>query len=337
MREERPYPGRPRRRCLRVVSGARVNASLTLALADEESGAFQTGLYAARLLQRHFTAFYQAHVAAQCITPPFLLGCVMAFWHLVEDRGVMLRWPGDYAGPMERGETPLESLTMFDGVAMEYLSELSYSISTPRPSYYGLGVQSVLEEWQSIPTLLTITLWHLFQYTPLSLGMPLSFEALSSHYDEDLIARIFRMKPLPRNVALSTMLGLLSIPEAGDLGSAMLIHYAFGKTENDLANWTDYEVEVITLGEQDEQWDWAAIDEMARLSTEAQLLEACYESWNLRVSIDPGREIVKLAGALHKAARHAEREIAAVGTPLITLLGDSPAEARRFIEMVNAL
>ena len=337
MRAMRPPAGRSRHRRLRLVSGRQASQTLTLALADEEAGGFQTGLDAALLLQRHFAAFYAAHVAAQRITPPFLLGCVAAFWHLVEERGVSLRWPGDYAGAMERGDTPLESLTMFDDVSIEYLSELSHSLYTPRPEYYGLGVQSVLEEWADAPSILTIALWHLFQHTPLSIGMPLSLEALTREYDEDLLGRIFRMKPLPSTVALSTMFDLLTIPEAGDLGAAMLIQYAFAKVENDLANWTDYEVEAITMGEEDEQWDWAALDELARSAAEAQLLEASYESWSLRVGLDPAREIPKLAGALHKAARAAEREIADVGRPLITLLGDSPAEARRFTEMVNAL
>lgn len=337
MRAQRPLAGRSRHRRLRVVAGPQAAQTQTLALDDEAAGAFQTGLHAAVLLKRHFTPFYAEHVAPQRITPPFLLGCVVAFWHLVEERGVSLRWPGDYTGTMERGDTPLDSLTMFDDVSAEYLSELSYSLYTPRPIYYGLGVQSVLDESASIPNLLTIALWHLLQHTPLSIGMPLSFEALTREHDEDLIARILRMKPLPSTVALSTMLSILSIPEAGDLGSAMLIQYAFAKCENDLANWTDYEVEAITMGEEDEQWDWAALDDLARLSAEAQLLEACYEAWSLRIGAHPEREIPKLAGALHKAARAAEREIADVGTPLITLLGDRPDEARRFIEMVNAL
>jgi hypothetical protein len=322
---------------LRVVSGASVTQSVTLALADEEAGGFQTGLHAAQLLRRHFGAFYGEHVANRQITPWLLLGCVVAFWHLAEERGVKLRWPHDYYGEMERGDTPLESLTMFDGVSMEYLSELSYSLYTPRPEYFGLGIQSVLEEWAQLPNLLTIALWHLFQHTPLSIGMPLSFEALTKEYDEDLIARILRMKPLPSDTALNTMFSLLEIPEAASLGSALLVQYAFGQTENDLANWTDYEVESITMGEQDEQWDWGAMGELARLSAEAQLLEASYEAWAARITRDPEREIPKLAGALHKAARQAEREIADVGRPLITLLGDSPSEARRFIEMVNAL
>lgn len=344
MRAMRPASSRRRRRALRVVvahtqarPGVVTADQWRLTIGPEEAGAYETGLHAAKLLQRHFGAFYGEHVAALTITPWQLLGCVVAFWHLVEERGVSLRWPGDYTGEMERGATPLESLTMFDGVSVEFLSELSYALWTPRPTYFGLGVQSVLEEWSHLPCILTVTLWHLFQHTPLSIGMPLSFEALSKEYDEDLIARIFRMKPLPSQVALNTMLNLLDLPEAGDLGAAMLVEYAFGKTRNGLANWTDYEVEAITNGEEDEQWDWAALAELARLSSEAQLLEARYGAWSARITRDPDREIPKLAGALHKAARQAEREIAAVGTPLITLLGDNPAQARRFIEMVNAL
>lgn len=349
MRAMRPASGRRRRRALRVVAApdlAATNAVVRgiewqLTIGPDEAGAYEVGLHAAKLLHLHFPAFYQEHAAALSITPGLLLGCCVAFWHLVEERGISIRWPGDYTGAIERGATTLESLTMFDDVSVEFLSEMGYSLWTPRPKYFGLGVQSVLEECSHIPNILTVTLWHLFQHTPLSIGMPLSFEALSKEYDEDLIVRIFRIKPLPKQVALNTMLNLLDIPEAADVGGdggvAMLVEYAFGKTNNGLANWTDYEVEAITNGEEDEQWDWTAMDELARLSAEAQLLEACYEAWSLRITRDPEREIVKLAGALHKAARQAEREITEVGTPLITLLGDNPAEARRYIEMVNAL
>ncbi len=336
MRSVRPPSRRRRRRAIRVVTAHGPQQQRPIAV--EEAHAYEVGLLGAKLIRDHFGAFYQQHLAAKAIEPPLLLGCLVAFWQLVEAQGVALRWPGDHYGELDREATPELSLTMFDDVAPEYLGELGYSICIPRPEYFGLGVQSVLEEWATQPDALTTALWHLFAQTSLSLGVKLNWEPLADAIGEDVLCRINRLRPLPADTPIATLSLYLELPEASEQVCVRdLLTYAFGKTENTLANYTDYEVEAIYMGETDEEWDWNQIAEMARLSKAAQHIEAAYGQWSRRIDADPEREIVKLARALHKARRASIRELNEVSKPLITLLGDSPEQARRFAEMINAL
>jgi hypothetical protein len=147
-----------------------------------------------------------------------------------------------------------------------------------------------------------------------------------------------RLKPLPADTPLETLALHLELPEASEGVSVRdLLNYAFGKTDNELANYSDYEVEAIYMGEVDEEWDWTQIADLARLSAEAKAIDRAYARWNRRVNADPEREITKLAAALNKARRAALQEMDAMAKPLIELLGNTPDDARHFVEMVNSL
>lgn len=302
-------------------------------IAEDRAQAYRVGLYAAKLLYEHFPAFYaEAGMDALAITPELLLGCCAAFWQLVEARGLRLRWPGDlmgyYDGGMTQAElmpTPAETLRMVQSVSDEYLSACSHAIVIPRPLYYGIGVQALLDqESDNYPSdVLTILLWHLFQHTPLGLGVPIDL-AMASNIDEDMALDLLRLKPLPGDAPIQLLCGSLTIPAATrhNVRPYDLVAYAVGKTDNDLANYDDYEVEAIYMGEIDEEWDWAAIDRLAALSRAAQALADAYDDWCADVSTWPAAR--RLAGQIHKACRTAARELQASPKTLLTLLGFDP-------------
>lgn len=342
-------PGWPRRRRgRRPVRVVKLETQRRRQPDEETASCFATGLHGARLIKRHFEAFYDTHVAQLPITLPSLLGCMVAFWQLIEAAGLPLRWPQDSYGEIDRGETPEDALIMFDGVSTELMRELEYSLFVPRPEYYGLGVQGMFDEGTSLPDSLTLTLWQLFARTPWAVGALPSFEAVAAELGEDVVAKIGRLKPLPPDAPINTLTLYLDIPEVAQLRQAldgaidpdaagrMLLEYAFGRGTNDLANYSDYEVEAIHMGEPDEGWDWDDLPRMVELAREAAAIERAYTTWSYRVSRNPLREIPTVAGAIHKAARAAERELAAGSKALIDLIDDA-RESRRVMEALNAL
>jgi hypothetical protein len=308
---------------VRLVDLSRASQSL---IAEEEGLAYRVGLRAAALVYEHFPAFYAATALdAKPITPWLLPGCCAAFWQLVEQKGLELRWPGDPYGEgltrYELAPTPEQTLIQFDGVSPEWMCQLSHNIHVPRPVYHGYGVQALLDqESDNYPyEVLTVALWHLFQHTPLGLGVPIA--PMAANIDEDLASDVFRIKPLPSNTPLNLLWSILDLKVAGAAGvkANELIGYAFGKTANDLADYDEYEVEAVYMGEVDEGWDWGDIDRLIVLQREAKWLEETYAAWAQQVrTLD---DVRRLAHQLHKAARAAERELQEPPKTLLTLLG----------------
>lgn len=325
MRPRRPRARRAMRHPVRVVA---LPPSEQPAMASEMASAYRIGLYAASLLYEHFPAFYaETHTDAMPISLPGLLGCTVAFWQLVEAKGLLLRWPGEagyHQGGLTRYEladTPEETIVMFDGVSEEYMSDLGHYLHVPRPCLYGYGVQALLDqESDAYPNQpLTMLLWHLFERTGLGLGVPLL--PMAANIDEDLAIDLLRIKQLPADTPLSLLGAHLVLPIAKEYGVKPLdlIRYAFGKTANDMANYDDYEAEAIYMGELDEEWSWTQLDRMVELQREAKQLADAYTEWSERTTTLA--DLRRLAGQIHKATRAAARELAEPPKTLLALLG----------------
>lgn len=326
-----------RRRALRVVASAAVASQASHLIFQEERHAFLVGLRAAWLLSDRWPDLYQEHVAQQSADLPLLFGCMVALRQLVELAGVPLRGGNDhgyYLDVPSYAETPADTLTMFNAVGVEYMIEYADLSTHLCPRYYGIGAQGLLDA-EEAPDILTLLLWHLFSQTPWAMGAFPSFEQLSGSIEEDVLFRIDRIKRLPSDAPLGLLAYHLSLPEARQVarelapdcpdGEAVatkaLLEYAFGRTGNTLADHSDYEVEAIYMGEMDEEWSWDMLPRMAELAREAEALEEAYRAWAQRVGDTPEREIPKVAGAIHKAARAADRELAEEGPKtLIALL-----------------
>lgn len=315
---------RRRQRAVRVVS----LRSAASPLPEDALNGWHTGIGGLQLLGRHFPDFFREHAAARAVEPAQLLGCCAAFFQLVKQAGLPLRDIGDsYAyDELEFADTPAETLRMYNAVSMEYLSNLGYYLWVPRPSYFGLGVESMLDEGGQSPGALTATLWHLFQHTPLGMGVDL--HAFAEHLDTETRYEIERIKPLSKDAPIHLLAAHLAIPEAQGIAESkddvlratgQLIEYAFGKTGNELANHSDYDVEAIHMGDTDEQWAWRELPELARLSAEAQALEHAYGVWAARVGQNPAA-VRQLGIAVHKAARAARVELLEAPKTLLTLL-----------------
>lgn len=321
--QPRRSPARRRMRHPVRLVNARINQAL---IGEDVANAYRMGLRGAELLYQHFPDFYAATgLNDKPITPWLLLGCCAAFWQLVEAKGLELRWPGEAWGEgltrYELAPTPAETLFLFNDVSAEWMSQLGYCIVVPRPVYFGYGVQGLLDqESDSFPhEPLTVLLWHLFGQTALGLGVPLM--PMAANIDEDLAFDIFKIKQLPRSTPLQLLGQHLDIPAATAVGLRPidLIAYAFGKTDNDLANYDEYEVEGIYMGEMDEEWRWGDLDHLIPLQCQARQLEETYATWSR--ALTSLRDLRAFAGQLHKACRAAERELQEPPKTLLTLLG----------------
>lgn len=343
MRACRHPARRPMRRPVFLV---KATGGAAVCIDEARAQGYSVGLRAAELIYEYFPAFYaETGMNTLTVTPELLLGCCAAFWQLVEGRGLPLRWPGDmgggYDGGMTRAEceaTPAETLRMVTAVSDEYLSECGHALMMPRPCYFGHGVYVLLDDesdnYPSSP--LTILLWHLYQHTPLGLGVPIDL-AMASNIDEDLALDLLRLKPLPSSAPIHLLCAHLDIPAATRHGVKPydLIAYAFAKTGNALADCDDYEVEAIYMGEIDEGWDWSEIDRLAMLARDAEALAEAYDDWREDVVDWPA--LRTLAGQLHKACRKAERELQAPPKTLITLLGYEDDEGTDIGELMALL
>jgi hypothetical protein len=316
-------------RCVRASARRRrarpvrlVVAGTTGSVADEtEAHAYSIGIDGARLLQTHFPDVYTTEgVAARPATLANLFACCLAFWQLAEIRAglPLLRWPSDAYGGTDddRAETPAETLRCINWVSEEWMAEaVSSHIYTPRPHYYGWGVESALEEWREVDDLLVLLLWHLFQHTPWSPGIDVSASDVS-----DTIARL---RPLPADTPLHLLSLHLALPEAAatDVRPFDLLAYPFAQTSNELANHTDYEVEAIHYGELDETWSWSGLDRMIAAAREAKHLAEAFEDWSLRVKLGGEQALRQEAARIYRAARAARHEQQNAPHTLLTLVG----------------
>lgn len=296
----------------------------------EELGAYEVGLEAARLLRRHFPAFFVDSAAPLPLTPPALLGALLALLQCVEGaHGLALRWPEADWDELPRGATPAETLALFDDVTPELLMDLSYYLAQVRPAYHGDEVALITDEGHETECPLRLTLYHLFQHTGYGLGVEVE-TLVEGHRLE---AVILGCRPLPSDAPVAELCerAAAHIPEAAGLGEpAALIRYAFARTGNPLADTGDYEVQAVYMGEEPDYWPWETADfpALAAQQAAARALEEAFRHWAMRLDRTGAAGVELLAELLHREAaalrrrdRRAARGAAALtGRPLAELL-----------------
>lgn len=327
MRTRRP---RARRRLRHAVRLVKLGAARP-AIDSETCDAWRVAIAAPLALYEAFPAFYaEQALDGAVLTPELAIGCAAALWQLTEQAGAALRWPGEYSGDYD-GITrydlagdPADTLRTFTEVEPGYLAELGGYVWSPQPAYYGWGVQSMLENERYADNLLTAALWHLFHDT--SLGLGIDIDTLLHQIDEDDRIEILRMRRLPRDVPMNLFAQHLDLPAARQHGVAALdlIGYAFGQTNNELANHDEYEVLEYLMGEFEEDYTWRDIPDLVRRSQQARAIFNAFIDW--RDHVDTVPKVRRLAAQLHKAARAAAADLERPKT-LAAILFDPDADA----------
>lgn len=326
MHDYRRHPsGRRPRRARLVDVGHRARPSIQ----GEAAQAFLVGLDAAQLLAHHFPHFYTEHAAGMPCTPEHLLGCAAAFWQLWQIEGLQLRLPGDegWYGDDELpfAATPEATLRAFDGVTVAFMNDMvAHFLMCPRPIYYGLGVESWLET-ESGPDVLTATLWRLFEGTCWAILDMGSIHSGGYNDIEPAVAEaIASLRPLPANADLVGLSRRVALPGVSSLGvdAFDLLAYAVAQTGNALADYNDYDVEAIHMGEVDLGWSWDGARALIAAQRKARAIAKAYCAWGTWVSASPHERIRAIAAALHTAHR-ANKPKPEDAPTLLTILADA--------------
>lgn len=290
-----PHPGRHRR--TRVVNVGPETRRRHFPIDEETLGAWRVGLNTAELFQRFFPLEFAACVADRPTTIPELCCVAEAFLGMVNQRLFALDEWGEVDIPIDP-MTHLERVDRYDLDHATYLlGDASWPFEQPHPCFYGLGVQSVLndymdadpadQEWE----VLTLGLWQLFSSTAWAIGYDIA--DLSEHLPKAHRQALNRLRPLPElsNDGVHLLLDTFTLdrPYGGPGGN--LIRYAFGRTGNDLANMTT--VEVGDLFDTYET-SWNDTFDLVEASREAVKLFTSYSAWERAVMIDPLRELTLL-------------------------------------------
>lgn len=293
--------GRVSRAC-RLVSGVGATAQRRSPLHSETAGTYLVALDRVRDLRRLFPAFYWQHIANRNVTPRALQAAVIAFLSLVNNELFAIEDIGVMDIPMD----PLRALAYTEDGSRDPLIELEEVASwlaQPRPVLYGVGTEGILED-ETPQQLLTLALWHLCRETNWSIGVDVGDVIGFSYVEQDLAEYLVKLPVLPRGTTMEHLVTAIKLPpwsEEDDFDE--LICYPFARTDNPMANTTNYEVDIVYGGQMDGVWEHAL--EIAATAREAAELAARYGRWARAVADDPKRELRRLAKALHTAAEAA--------------------------------
>jgi hypothetical protein len=285
----------------------------------ETARVYEVALARVRDLRRLFPDFYQQQVADRQLTPRALYAVVCAFLGLVNRELFELE---DY-GTIEIPHNPLQALhyteddvTAHQGPLLLLEEGLSW-LCQPQAVLYGIGLQGMLDDEAEEPQCaLTLALWKLCQNTEWSAGVDVADVIGYSYVPDEVAEQIKKLHPLPAGVSMRDLCAVVALPGYTDVGE--LIRYAFARTDNPMANVTNYEVEVVYGGEITDGWDDAL--GIAENAQAARRLVGQYGRWAAAIEKDPKRELRALSKALHDAARASVEHHAARTTTLMNLL-----------------
>jgi len=302
-------------------------------LNDEEAHAYASGLRASLWIKELFREFWDEHVAPRQVHAGSLAGAMVTFYQLVSAECEFYYWDGIPYDVERNLETPEEHMAWCSaqhghgaesllGSAAEWLGEF---VRTPPIMFYGIGINDYLDgEAQESPSLLTLTIWHLFSRSGASLGKQIQqMFQLGLGEDHADIERIQRLKPLPDDTNVLELfryvhLAGFSIPDGKGFSHGDLLAYALGETNNPLANATNYDLEQIYNN--DSGYTWWEFEDFAALSTEAEALASTYQS--LEAQCKTFNACVRLVREIRRAAAAARRETKQTSPlPLVETLG----------------
>jgi hypothetical protein len=263
-----------RRRALRAPQ--LVNTTHAPVDADNLEG-WQAGLVALRALEEVFPDFFATHVAALPLTPSVLYGSACALLRLTHETLFPVEDPPTLWNAWSGDPSALPSAAYRDDawVLLSSLSESRFHLLQPRPVFYGVGVETVWDADEEIDhyDLLTIALWWSAEGTQAARGFDWGVILEFSDW-EDLIPTL---PTLPEGFNLEVLIADLNARPLSigvERGTRLaftgtLLAYAFGETDNDLANVTNHEIAYHYDGEIDVDWsDAHRIAENARAARE---------------------------------------------------------------------
>lgn len=313
--------GRLRRACRLVSSTPAERRRWPFAI--ETASAYQVALSRVHDLQSLFPEFYQAHVADLRLTPRALLAVVCAFLSLVNrelftiEDNFVLEVPAD----------PLRALAFVEDGSRDPLITLEEAASwlcQPRPELYGVGIEGILED-ETPQQLLTLALWHLCRATNWAIGVDVGDVIGFSYVDQELAEYLLKLPPLPQGTDMQQVTQALALPPWSD-GDEFdeVIAYPFARTDNPMANTTNYELDIVYGGETDSTWSEAK--EIAEAADEAAKIAQRYNRWGRAIDADPRAQLRKLTKALHAAADRCSPIKPAKARTLAEIILDLPAE-----------
>jgi len=180
------------------------------------------------------------------------------------------------------------------------LEEAASWLCQPRPLLYGVGTEGILED-ETPQQLLTLALWHLCRATDWAIGVDIGDVIGFSYVDQEIAEFLVKLPPLPVGTRMEPLVMALKLPPYSDQNEFdELIAYPFARTDNPMANTTNYEIDYVYGGETELLWKEAR--EIAETAAEAADIQSRYHHWAQAVAADPRRELRKLAAALHAAA-----------------------------------
>lgn len=299
MPHDRPSVARGRCRPVRLVRGLPGPRRRYSPIGADAASAYENGLAKVRYLRDLFPEFYQKHIADRVLTPSALLASVCAFLALVHRDLFELEDSMNLEVPLD----PLKALRYTetgDDDPLLVIEESSFWLSQPHPLYYGIGMQTVLED-ETPQAALTLALWHLCRETNWSSGVDVLAVAEFSYVPPHIMAVIEKLPPLPAGTMMEDLILRIQLPgRPWSSELAELICYPFARCDNAMLNVTNYEIDVLYGGETDDDWSQArAIAENAK---DALRLSGLYGQWSHAVEQAPGKELRALAKALHAAA-----------------------------------
>lgn len=297
MPHPRPTGRRAVRRACRLVSPGRA-FERRAPFAPQFAYTYHLALSRVRDMRALFPDFYQEHIAQRQLTPRALLGSVCAFLSLVNrdlfaiEDCIVLDVPAD----------PLRALRYTEDGSRDPLLELeeaAHWLCQPRPELYGVGTESILDD-ETPQQLLTLALWHLCRETNWAIGVDVGDVIGFSFVGEDIAEFLVKLPVLPRGTMMENIIAAIKLPPWSDKDEFdELICYAFARTDNPMANTTNYEVDMYWNGEVDSSWK--DVREIAETAQEARQIVARYNTWAQAIAKNPRRELRKLTRALHTA------------------------------------
>jgi len=298
-------------------------------LSGYQADGYRAGLLAAQLLAEHFPAAYDKHVAARAVTPSHLYAVAVTFLSLVNRHMFPLQDSWDFelvvygdivAGAFGHGEG--------DDVCLSSLVEGKWQLQQPNPAFYGIGVQLAMGDGLDVEPeelqydALTVFLWWLADRTQWRLGVDLGHYT-GPHTDE-LADVLEAASQLPPGTPMEDLCAAFDA-EPSSYGASMgrLLAYAFGQTDNCLAD-TSYS-EILHVYEGRSDLTWNDTRDLIKLAVEAQQIASAYEIWHAHVATD-SQALLALSARLCELAAPLAKEATRTKT-LIELLV-SGAEGR---------
>lgn len=290
---------RPMRRACRLVRGTASASYRRSPLHVETAATYDVALSRVRDLKRLFPAFYWEHIANRRLTPRALEATVCAFLALVNNELFGIEESMTLSVPYD----PLRALAYTEDGSRDpllTLEEAAAWLCQPRPNLYGVGVEGILED-ETPQQLLTLALWHLCRNTNWAIGVDVGDVIGFSYVDQDIAEYLVKLPVLTEGTMMESLVVACTLPPWSDEDEFdEVLAYPFARTDNPMANTSNYEVDIIYGGETEA--DWSEALSIAETAREAKQIVARYSRWAASVAADPKRELRKLAKALHAAA-----------------------------------